>query len=90
MCFKQSCFHRQVHGGTSFRDIEKKVQQAKKMAKQNIKNNVETIVFFDEVNTTEALDLVKEIMVDRRLNGRPLGQEAEGLRFIAACNPYRK
>ncbi|KAK3715936.1 hypothetical protein QZH41_016501 [Actinostola sp. cb2023] len=79
-----------VHGGTSFRDIEKKVQQAKKMAKQNIKNNVETIVFFDEVNTTEALDLVKEIMVDRRLNGRPLGQEAEGLRFIAACNPYRK
>ncbi|XP_031561517.1 E3 ubiquitin-protein ligase RNF213-like [Actinia tenebrosa] len=60
------------------------------MAKENSKNNVETILFFDEVNTTEALDLVKEIMVDRRLNGRPLDSQDDGLRFIAACNPYRR
>lgn len=79
-----------VHGGTTFRDIEIKVQQAKKMAKVNMERGVETVLFFDEVNTTEALDLVKEVMVDRRLNGVPLGQDAEGLRFIAACNPYRK
>jgi hypothetical protein len=44
-------------------------------------------VFFDEANTTDAIDLIKEILCDRRLNGKPV---SEDLKFIAACNPYRK
>ena len=49
--------------------------------------NIDTVLFFDEANTTEALGMIKEIMVDRRCNGRPL---SESLKFIVACNPYRK
>ena len=49
--------------------------------------NLDTIVFFDEANTTDAIDLIKEILCDRRLNGVPIRTD---LKFIAACNPYRK
>ena len=45
------------------------------------------MVFFDEANTTDAIGLIKEIMCDRRINGRPI---ADDLKFIAACNPYRR
>jgi hypothetical protein len=44
-------------------------------------------VFFDEANTTDAIGLIKEIMCDRRINGRPISDD---LNFIAACNPYRR
>lgn len=60
------------------------------MASQNQSHQIDTVLFFDEVNTTEALGLIKEVMVDRRINGRPVGQEHDRLQFIAACNPYRK
>ncbi len=49
--------------------------------------NVDTVVFFDEANTTDAIGLIKEILCDRRLHGRPV---SEYLKFIAACNPYRR
>lgn len=49
--------------------------------------NIDTVLFFDEANTTEALGMIKEIMVDRKCNGRPL---SDSLKFIVACNPYRK
>ncbi len=48
---------------------------------------MDTVVFFDEANTTDAIGLIKEIMCDRRLNGKPV---PEDIKFIAACNPYRK
>ena len=44
-------------------------------------------MFFDQANTTDAIDLIKEIMCDRRIHGNPV---SEDLKFIAACNPYRK
>ena len=47
----------------------------------------ETVVFFDEANTTDSIDLIKEIMCDRTCNGKPVGKD---LKFIAACNPYRR
>ena len=50
-------------------------------------HGVNTIAFFDEANTTDAIGLIKEVMCDRRINGRPI---VENLKFIAACNPYRK
>ena len=59
------------------------------MALQNEqhKKHVDTVLFFDEANTTDALGMIKEIMMDRRCNGRPL---SDRLKFIVACNPYRR
>ena len=50
---------------------------------------METILFLDEVNSTEAIGLVKEIMIDGRLHGDAI-DFSSGLRIVAACNPYRK
>ena len=48
---------------------------------------MDTVVFFDEANTTDAICLIKEIMCDRRINGKPISHD---IKFVAACNPYRK
>ena len=79
-----------VHGGTTYEDIKLKVHQAEEMARENQDKNIDTVLFFDDANTTEALTMIKEVMVDRRINGRPIGQGLERLQFIAACNPYRR
>ena len=60
---------------------------AEKQAKINMEKNMDTVVFFDEANTTDAIDLIKEIMCDKRIHGRPVSRD---LKFIAACNPYRR
>jgi len=44
-------------------------------------------MFFDEANTTEAIGLIKEVMCDKRIRGKPI---IENVKFIAACNPYRR
>lgn len=80
----------QVHGGTTYKDIEKKVEQAEEMARVNEALNIDTVLFFDEANTTDGLGMIKEVMVDRRVNGRKIGVGLKRLQFIAACNPYRK
>ena len=77
----------QVHGGTTEKDVEKFINKAEKEAEQNREKNMNTVVFFDEANTTDAIGLIKEIMCDRRIHGKPV---SEDLKFIAACNPYRK
>lgn len=84
-----SHFMFKVHGGTTYKDIERSVLHAETMALKNeqINRNVDTVLFFDEANTSEALGMIKEIMVDRRCNGRPL---SDRLKFIVACNPYRR
>ena len=82
--------YKQVHGGTTYKDIEKKVTQAEEMARVNEMLNIDTVLFFDEANTTDALGMIKEVMVDRRVNGRKIGAGLRRLQFIAACNPYRK
>ena len=77
----------QVHGGTTEKDVEKFIKQAEKEAENNRVKRMDTVVFFDEANTTDAIGLIKEIMCDRRIHGKPI---ANDLKFIAACNPYRK
>ena len=84
------CSTLQVHGGTTYEDIQKKVEQAEVMAATNQEFSIDTVLFFDEANTTEALGMIKEVMVDRRINGRPVGRGLMRLQFIAACNPYRR
>ena len=81
----------QVHGGTTERDVIRKVNQASQLAQTNRQEfpRVDTVLFFDEANTTEAIGLIKEIICDKRMKGRALPYP-EGLKVIAACNPYRK
>ena len=76
-----------MHGGTTEEDIEELIKKAEEEAVQNRFKNMDTVVFFDEANTTDAIGLIKEVMCDRRIHGRPV---SEDLKFIAACNPYRK
>ena len=82
--YRYFCLFFQVHGGTKEEDVVNFIQKAEEEAK---KNKSDTVAFFDEANTTDAIGLIKEILCDQRLHGRPL---STNLKFIAACNPYRK
>lgn len=96
--------HFKVHGGTTYQDIEAKIEEAERTARINMRqlydgafstqraaNDIPAtaILFFDEANTTEAIGLIKEIMCDLTCNGRPIDL-AHGLKIVAAVNPYRK
>lgn len=77
-----------MHGGTTEDDIVNRVKEAEEIAAENRSvHNVDTVLFFDEANTTDAIGLIKEVMCDRSIHGRVI--EAD-VKFIAACNPYRK
>ena len=79
-----------VHGGTTETDVMRKVEEAEKLAERNyFEHKIDTVLFFDEANTSPAIGLIKEIMCDRRMYGRHIRTDI-GLQFIAACNPYRK
>ena len=79
-----------VHGGTTESDVMCKVEEAEKLARENFDNhNIDTVLFFDEANTSLAIGLIKEIMCDRRMYGRQISSDIR-LQFIAACNPYRR
>ena len=77
-----------VHGGTTEADILKSVKEAEEIAHSN-KNDyhVDTVLLFDEANTTEAIGLIKEVMCDNRICGREIKAD---VKFIATCNPYRR
>lgn len=81
----------QVHGGTNPSDIVKKVRQAEEIAIENTRKykHMDTVLFFDEANTTEAIGVIKEIMCDKSLEGKPMNLHHQ-LKIVAACNPYRK
>ena len=64
-----------------------KVAEAEELSKKNRRRNIDTILFFDDANTTEIIDLIKAVMCDRRVYGQEISQD---VKFIAACNPYRK
>ncbi|XP_015680739.1 E3 ubiquitin-protein ligase RNF213 [Protobothrops mucrosquamatus] len=79
-----------VHGGTTADAIYAKVREAEDMAGYNKSNyQFDTILFFDEANTTEAVSCIKEVLCDHTIEGQPL-LPGSGLQIIAACNPYRK
>ena len=70
--------------------IQAVVEQAQILAQENTEkfgDRVYTVLYFNEANTTDALGLIKEIVCDRRILGKPLGND---LKFVAACNPYRR
>ncbi|XP_067369794.1 E3 ubiquitin-protein ligase rnf213-alpha-like [Channa argus] len=79
-----------VHGGTTADMIYEKVKEAETLARINKENHqIDSFLFFDEANTTEAISSIKEIMCDNSVQGQKLCCET-GLQIIAACNPYRK
>ncbi|KAK6320904.1 hypothetical protein J4Q44_G00078800 [Coregonus suidteri] len=79
-----------VHGGTTSDMICTKVHEAEAVAVANKeKHGFDSVLFFDEANTTEAISSIKEILCDNTVQGQQLGSQT-GLQIIAACNPYRK
>ncbi|XP_037836891.1 E3 ubiquitin-protein ligase rnf213-beta isoform X2 [Kryptolebias marmoratus] len=79
-----------VHGGTTAEMVYRKVREAEMLAQMNQqRHKLDTILFFDEANTTEAIFAIKEILCDQTVKGEPLNLHS-GLKIIAACNPYRK
>ncbi|XP_042369460.1 E3 ubiquitin-protein ligase rnf213-alpha-like [Plectropomus leopardus] len=79
-----------VHGGTTSAMIHEKVVEAENLARINKeKHKLDSVLFFDEANTSEAISSIKEILCDNSVQGQQLCSQT-GLQIIAACNPYRK
>ena len=78
-----------VHGETTREDILKSYKGALALARKNIDKEVDTILFFDEANTSHTIGLIKEILCDRRIDGNQIPTDIR-FQFIAACNPYRE
>lgn len=79
-----------VHGGTSSDMIYSKVREAESIACSNKHDyGFDSVLFFDEANTTEAISSIKEVLCDKTVEGEPMMSNT-GLQIIAACNPYRK
>ncbi|CAL9693293.1 unnamed protein product [Knipowitschia caucasica] len=79
-----------VHGGTTSKVIYGKVKEAESMAAINKQDyGFDSVLFFDEANTTEAISSIKEVLCDKTVQGEGLAS-GSGLQIIAACNPYRK
>uniref|UniRef100_A0A8V1AN22 RING-type E3 ubiquitin transferase n=1 Tax=Gallus gallus TaxID=9031 RepID=A0A8V1AN22_CHICK len=79
-----------VHGGTTAEMIYARIKEAEALAIANKKQHgLDTVLFFDEANTTEAVSSIKEVLCDHTVEGKPL-VPCSGLQIIAACNPYRK
>ena len=78
-----------IHGGTTKQDIISGYRKALELAEKNVSHHVDTILFFDEANTSHTIGLIKEILCDRRIVGEAIPTHFR-LQFIAACNPYRK
>ncbi|XP_068024256.1 E3 ubiquitin-protein ligase rnf213-alpha-like [Melanerpes formicivorus] len=78
-----------VHGGTTPKTVQEKVRQAMKLAHDNkTKHKVDTVLFFDEANTSEAIFAIKEVLCDRSVNGEQITTSC--LKVVAACNPYKR
>ncbi|KAK5599708.1 hypothetical protein CRENBAI_016743 [Crenichthys baileyi] len=79
-----------VHGGTTSEMIYAKVKEAEDIASINKQDfGFDSVLFFDEANTTEAISSIKEVLCDKTVKGECLTPNS-GLQIIAACNPYRK
>ncbi|XP_063075937.1 E3 ubiquitin-protein ligase rnf213-alpha [Engraulis encrasicolus] len=79
-----------VHGGTNSDMLYEKVREAETIASINKEHyGFDSVLFFDEANTTEAISSIKEVLCDHTVMGEKLTPNT-GLQVIAACNPYRK
>ena len=84
---EQLFFDINIDASMTAEDIDEKLSEAKRVAKKVAGLDTKVVVFLDEINTASVLGLIKEIVVDRSLNGEPL---EENIVIVAACNPVRK
>ncbi|XP_035758684.1 E3 ubiquitin-protein ligase rnf213-alpha-like, partial [Egretta garzetta] len=78
-----------VHGGTTSKTIQEKVRQAVELARTNEEeHDMDTVLFFDEANTSEAIFAIKEVLCDHSINGERISTDR--LKVVAACNPYKR
>ncbi len=71
-----------IHPGVTGQEIERFMLPISELAEKW--QNIQLVVFFDEVNTSSCLGLFKEIFTDRTLHGVSLPQN---IFFTAAINP---
>ncbi|EPY16656.1 hypothetical protein STCU_11075 [Strigomonas culicis] len=86
-----------VHAAMTVQEIETEVRTVAERAESVLRagrvlnspghSKLKLCLFFDEMNTTPFMGLMKEIMVNRCLNGVPLPPNVVP---IAAVNPYRR
>jgi hypothetical protein len=83
----------EVHGGVTEQQIADFMLQTLEQLRISSRAAPRiAVIFFDELNTSAACGLIKEIMCDRRCRGMPLVKPEDRfqLAFIGACNPYRQ
>ena len=78
-----------VHGEITENDIKDSYRNALELAERNSLKNIDTILFFDEANTSYSIGLIKEILCDRRVDGVSIPNGLR-LQFVVACNPYQR
>ena len=84
-----STYHANFSGITE-QDIFNRVEAAVNLARRNKKRGVpQTVLFFDEANTTEAIGAIKTVICDGIYDGKRIPADS-GLCFVAAVNPYRE
>ena len=78
-----------IHGGITEEDIFLQVNKAIQISTENKRNGIDqTVLFFDEANTTSAISTIKTVMCDGFVGGIQIPHNI-GLQFVAAVNPYR-
>ncbi|KAK7926008.1 hypothetical protein WMY93_008318 [Mugilogobius chulae] len=73
-----------VHGGTTSSMVYAKVKEAERMATINKQvYGIDSVLFFDEANTTEAISSIKEVLCDKTVQGEGLNSicESAGLGY---------
>ena len=79
-----------THGGITAENIIDRVEEAEQLARTNFEKGIkQTVLFFDEANTTSYIGTIKTIMCDNMVMGRSINT-SHGLKFVAAVNPYRQ
>ena len=85
----------QVHAGTTEADILEALSRAEELARKKEESKKDggtehmVVQFWDELNTCPHQPLFKQILVDR-VNPSTNQPIHKGLRFVAACNPWRR
>ncbi|CAE7752513.1 RNF213 [Symbiodinium necroappetens] len=74
-----------VHGGTTEDDIDRAFAQARKLVQEREGERV--IIFLDEINTSQHVNMLCEAVLERSLRGDVLPSNVD---VLAALNPRRK
>ena len=87
------------HPGVQLSDLKKFLKPLRKLATDllavvqlpnvPVPNEIQVIVFFDEVNTCEHQGFIKSLVCDNMLDGDPIDKSLN-LRFVCALNPYER